>query len=466
MTIRTRFAPSPTGDLHIGGARTALFCWLFSKINQGDFVLRIEDTDLERSTQSSIDAILHSMEWLGLDYDEGPFYQTQRMDRYREIIDQLLASGHAYRCSCSRERLDELRETQRANGEKPRYDSHCREHQVSSDTPHVIRFKNPTTGLVTFNDFVRGEISVANSELDDLIIARSDGSPTYNFTVVVDDWDMNITHVLRGDDHINNTPRQINLLHALGAKLPLYGHVPMILGADGKRLSKRHGATSVLTYRDEGILPSALLNYLARLGWSHGDQELFSIDELIAAFNLNSLSRSPAIFDPEKLAWVNQHHMQTIPRDELMQHLTPFLTKNNTVISDNPAIDAVLELLIPRSKTLIELADQVHYFYHGPTQYAAHAAEKILTTNAAPVLQHVLTQLQDLNDWSADTLSELIKTCVASLGVKMKDVAQPLRVALTGDTNSPSINVTLHLIGQAACCERIQAAIEYIHSNA
>ena len=463
MTIRTRFAPSPTGDLHIGGARTALFCWLFAKISSGDFVLRIEDTDLERSTQSSIDAILHSMDWLGLDYNEGPFYQTKRMDRYREIIEQLLESGHAYRCSCSRERIDELREAQRANGEKPRYDGHCREQNIGDDVPHVIRFKNPSEGTVTFNDFVRGEITVANSELDDLIIARSDGTPTYNLTVVIDDWDMGITHVLRGDDHINNTPRQINLLKALGAELPLYGHVPMILGADGKRLSKRHGATSVLTYRDEGILPSALLNYLARLGWSHGDQELFTIDELIHAFNLNSLSRSPAIFDPEKLAWVNQHHMQTLPADELMQHLQPFLDKFGTVVTDKPAITEVLALLTPRSKTLIDLAEQVHYFYHAPTQYAEKAVQKILTADALPVLEHVLTQLQALNDWNPDALSTLVKNCVESLGVKMKLVAQPLRVALTGDTNSPSINVTLHLIGQAACCERITTAIGFIN---
>jgi glutamyl-tRNA synthetase len=465
MTIRTRFAPSPTGDLHIGGARTALFCWLYSKANQGDFILRIEDTDLERSTQSSIDAILQSMDWLELDYNEGPFYQTKRMDRYREVIEQLLASGHAYRCNCTRERIDELREKQRTAGEKPRYDGHCRDLNVDPSEPHVIRFRNPTEGVVSFDDIIRGTISVANSELDDLIIARSDGSPTYNLTVVVDDWDMGVTHAIRGDDHINNTPRQINLLKALGAELPLYGHVPMILGADGKRLSKRHGATSVLAYRDQGILPSALINYLVRLGWSHGDQELFTVDELIAAFSLKTINNSPATFDPDKLLWVNQQHMQSLPCEQLLPHLQPFLDNSGTVISDSPAIAEVIEQLAPRSKTLIELADQVRYFYHDPEQYTEKAAAKILTADALPVLEHVLQTLRELTNWNPDALSELVKACMENLGVKMKLVAQPLRVALTGDTNSPSINVTLYLIGQAACCRRLERAIESIQQK-
>jgi glutamyl-tRNA synthetase len=464
-TIRTRFAPSPTGDLHIGGARTALFCWLYSKANNGDFILRIEDTDLERSTQSATDAILESMQWLELDYNEGPFYQTKRMDRYQEVINQLLKSGHAYRCRCSAERLTELREGQRAAGEKPRYDGCCRDDNVAESEKHVVRFKNPTEGVVSFDDVVRGTISISNSELDDLVIARSDGSPTYNLTVVVDDWDMNVTHVVRGDDHINNTPRQINLLKALDAKLPLYAHVPMILGADGKRLSKRHGATSVLSYRDQGILPSALINYLVRLGWSHGDQELFTMDELITAFTLKPIGHSPAIFDPEKLLWVNQQHMQTLNCDQLLPHLTPFLKKNNTVVGESPAIKEVIEQLAPRSKTLIELADQAHCFYHDPKSYAEKAERKELTANSLPVLEHILQELSQLENWQTEAISAVVKESIDVLGVKMNKIAQPLRVALTGDTVSPSINITLHLVGQKACCRRIETAIEHIKAK-
>jgi glutamyl-tRNA synthetase len=460
-TIRTRFAPSPTGDLHIGGARTALFCWLYAKASNGDFVLRIEDTDLERSTQSSIDAILESMDWLKLDYNEGPIYQTKRMDRYREVIDQLLESGHAYRCNCSRERIDELREKQRAAGEKPRYDGHCRDKAIDASEQHVIRFKNPLDGEVSFDDIIRGTITVANCELDDLIIARSDGSPTYNLTVVVDDWDMKITHVIRGDDHINNTPRQINLLKALGAELPLYGHVPMILGADSKRLSKRHGATSVLAYREQGILPSALINYLARLGWSHGDQELFTVDELIAAFGLQAINNSPATFDPDKLLWVNQQHMQSMPCEQLLPHLQLFLGKANTSVTNSPAIADVIEQLTTRSKTLIELADQVRYFYHDPESYAEKAERKELTEASLPVLDYMLQELTQLADWSVDGIAAIVKDAMEALSIKMNKIAQPLRTALTGDTNSPSINVTLFLIGRKACCRRIETAIEH-----
>lgn len=464
-SVRTRFAPSPTGDLHIGGARTALFCWLYSKVNKGDFILRVEDTDLERSTQTATDAILESMEWLKLDYNEGPFYQTKRMDRYSEVINQLLDLGHAYRCNCSPERLTELRESQRAAGDKPRYDGCCRDKAVAETEKHVIRFKNPTEGAVTFDDIIRGNITVANCELDDLVIARSDRSPTYNLTVVVDDWDMKVTHVIRGDDHINNTPRQINLLNALGAELPLYGHVPMILGADGKRLSKRHGATSVLAYREQGILPSALINYLARLGWSHGDQELFSIKELIAAFSLKTINNSPATFDPDKLLWVNQQHMMTLNSDQVMPHLKPFLKKNGTKVTSSPAIADVIEKLAPRSKTLIELADQAHCFYHDPKSYAEKAEKKELTEAALPVLEHMLQELNQLDYWNTDAIGAVVKESIENLGVKMNKIAQPLRTALTGDTNSPSINVTMYLVGQKACCRRIETAIEHIRAK-
>jgi glutamyl-tRNA synthetase len=463
--IRTRFAPSPTGDLHIGGARTALFCWLYSKANHGHFILRIEDTDFERSSQGSIDTILESMKWLALDYDEGPFYQTKRMDRYHEVNTQLLESGLAYRCNCTPERLDQLRNKQREAFEKPRYDGFCREKNIPSTEKHVIRFKNPTVGVVTFEDIIRGTITIANAELDDLIIARSDGSPTYNLTVVVDDWDMGITHVIRGDDHINNTPRQINLLKALGAKLPLYGHVPMILGSDGKRLSKRHGATSVLAYRDQGILPSALINYLVRLGWSHGDQEIFTIQKLIQEFSLKPISRSPAVFDPEKLLWVNQQHMQLMSPQQLLLHLQPFLDENGTVVTEGPSIDEVIEQLTPRSKTLIELANQIQYFYQDPNKYDEKADQQILTAEALSIFQLVLTGLDELSDWSPDALATLIQGTVERLGVPMKGVAQPLRTALTGNTQSPSIHVTLHLIGKSASCRRIQKAIEHIRAK-
>lgn len=462
--IRTRFAPSPTGELHIGGARTALFCWLYSKANGGNFILRIEDTDLKRSTQPSIDAILDSMDWLQLDYNEGPFYQTQRMARYRDVIAKLLKDGHAYRCNCTPERLDDMRDKQRAAGEKPRYDGCCREQYVCETEKHVIRFKNPTDGAVTFDDVIRGPITVANSELDDLIIARSDGSPTYNLTVVVDDWDMKVTHVLRGDDHINNTPRQINLLKALGAELPFYGHLPMILGSDGKRLSKRHGATSVMAYCNQGILPSALINYLARLGWSHGDQEIFTVEELITAFDLKNINHSPAAFDPEKLLWVNQQHMQTMSAEQLLPHLQLFLNRNQTDITDQPPVAAVIEQLVPRSKTLVELADQMHNFYHDPKSYAEKAERKELTTNSQPVLEHMLQVLSQLESWNTETISAAIKDAIQSLGVKMNKIAQPLRTALTGDTDSPSINVTVYLIGQKACCRRIETAIEHIQT--
>jgi glutamyl-tRNA synthetase len=460
--IRTRFAPSPTGDLHIGGARTALFCWLHSRANQGDFILRIEDTDIERSTQAATDGIIESMAWLGLDYNQGPFYQSKRMGRYQEVITQLLESGSAYRCDCSPEKLTELRENQRAGGEKPRYDSCCRDKDLAGTDSHVIRFKNPTTGSVSFDDLIRGTITIANSELDDLIIARSDGSPTYNLTVVVDDWDMGITHVIRGDDHINNTPRQINLLNALKAKLPLYGHVPMILGADTKRLSKRHGATSVLAYREQGILPSALINYLVRLGWSHGDQELFTVDELIATFSLETINHSPAIFDPEKLLWVNQQHLLMLHTEELIPHLMPFLKKKAIVVQQNPPLEKIVEQLAPRSKTLIEMADQVHYFYHDPESYAEKAEKKELTDASLPVLEHMLQKLRQLDDWNTESLATTIKDSIETLGINMNKIAQPLRTAVTGDTNSPSIQVTLYLIGQKSCCRRIEVAIEHI----
>ncbi len=361
--VRTRFAPSPTGDLHIGGARTALFSWLFARKHQGTFILRIEDTDLERSTQASADLIIEAMRWLNLDYDEGPYYQSQRFDRYREVLQHMLQTGKAYRCYCSKDRLEKLREQQTAAGQKPRYDGHCRDLENIVDQPFVIRFRNPQYGVVTFNDMVRGPITISNAELDDLILARTDGTPTYNFVVVVDDWDMQITHVIRGDDHINNTPRQINILQVLGAQLPEYGHVPTILGSDGKRLSKRHGAAGVLEYQEAGFLPEALINYLVRLGWSYKDQEIFSREEMIKYFDIHSLQRSPAAFNPEKLAWLNQHYIKTLDKTIVAHALMHQLKKRNIDFIHGPPITEIVTMFAERAKTVSRNGRQFSLFF-------------------------------------------------------------------------------------------------------
>ncbi|WP_016606040.1 glutamate--tRNA ligase, partial [Yersinia pestis] len=356
MKIKTRFAPSPTGYLHVGGARTALYSWLFSRHLGGEFVLRIEDTDLGRSTQEAIDAIMDGMNWLNLDWDEGPYFQTKRFDRYNAVIDQMLDAGTAYRCYCSKERLEALREAQMANGEKPRYDGHCRDSQCThgADEPSVVRFRNPQEGSVIFDDKIRGPIEFSNQELDDLIIRRTDGSPTYNFCVVIDDWDMEITHVIRGEDHINNTPRQINILKALGAPVPEYAHVSMILGDDGKKLSKRHGAVGVMQYRDDGYLPEALLNYLVRLGWSHGDQEIFSIEEMTQLFTLDAVSKSASAFNTEKLQWLNHHYINSLPPEQVAVHLSWHVEQLGIDTRNGPELVEIVKLLGERCKTLKE----------------------------------------------------------------------------------------------------------------
>ena len=393
MTTRTRFAPSPTGYLHVGGARTALYAYLVARQQQGQFILRIEDTDVERSTAESVQAILDGMQWLGLDYDEGPFYQMQRMDRYAEVIQQLLDSGHAYRCYCTPEELDAMREQQRANNEKPRYDGRCRQRQDNpDDQPYVIRFKNPTDGMVAWDDLVKGRIEIANRELDDFIIARTDGTPTYNFTVVVDDWDMGITEVIRGDDHVNNTPRQINLFKALGAELPQYGHVPMILGEDGKRLSKRHGAVSVMQFRDMGYLPQALLNYLVRLGWSSGDQEVFGLEDMIKQFSLQNVSRSPAAFDSKKLNWLNQHYIKSLPVTQVAQALQWHYQQLDIDVAHGPDLVELIPLMAERVDTLQQLAEQTRYFYQDFAQFDETAAKKHLRPVAAEPLALVKPQ--------------------------------------------------------------------------
>ncbi|MSL87106.1 glutamate--tRNA ligase, partial [Escherichia coli] len=400
MKIKTRFAPSPTGYLHVGGARTALYSWLFARNHGGEFVLRIEDTDLERSTPEAIEAIMDGMNWLNLEWDEGPYYQTKRFDRYNAVIDQMLEEGTAYKCYCSKERLEALREEQMAKGEKPRYDGRCRhshEHHAD-DEPCVVRFANPQEGSVVFDDQIRGPIEFSNQELDDLIIRRTDGSPTYNFCVVVDDWDMEITHVIRGEDHINNTPRQINILKALKAPVPVYAHVSMINGDDGKKLSKRHGAVSVMQYRDDGYLPEALLNYLVRLGWSHGDQEIFTREEMIKYFTLNAVSKSASAFNTDKLLWLNHHYINALPPEYVATHLQWHIEQENIDTRNGPQLADLVKLLGERCKTLKEMAQSCRYFYEDFAEFDADAAKKHLRPVARQPLEVVRDKLAAITD--------------------------------------------------------------------
>lgn len=462
MTVVTRFAPSPTGYLHVGGARTALYSWLVAKAAGGKFVLRIEDTDRERSTQPAIDAILEGMAWLGLNWDEGPYYQTKRFDRYNHYIDKLLAEDKAYKCYCSTERLEKMRDEQMANGEKPRYDGHCRDNPNVSGDKYVVRFRNPQEGSVTFDDHIRGHIEFANTELDDLIIARSDGTPTYNFCVVIDDWEMNITHVVRGEDHINNTPRQINILQALGAPVPEYAHVSMILGDDGKKLSKRHGAVSVMQYRDDGYLPAAVLNYLVRLGWSHGDQEIFSVDEMIQLFSLDDVNKAASAFNTEKLNWLNQHYMKSLPVAQVVPYLQWHFTDQAIDVTKGPALEQLIPLMADRVKTLKEMASQSRYFYEEYDEFDADAAKKHLRPVAREALEAVQDRLASLTTWTAESIHAAIQQTADDLGVGMGKVGMPLRVAVTGSGNSPSLDATLELISQEQVVGRIARAISFI----
>ncbi len=464
---RTRFAPSPTGYLHIGGARTALFCWLFARKTRGAFILRIEDTDRERSTEASVQAILDAMAWLELDYDEGPYYQTERFDRYREVIDQLIEQGDAYYCSCSRERLDALREEQMKNRQKPRYDGHCRERGLKPGDAEnlVVRFRNPQQGEVVWNDLVKGEIRVRNEELDDLIIARSDGTPTYNLTVVVDDWDMNISHVIRGDDHVNNTPRQINIFKALKADIPHYAHVPMILGEDGKRLSKRHGAVSVMQYRDAGYLPEALLNYLVRLGWSHGDQELFTREEMIEYFALEDINRAPSTFNPEKLDWINQQYLKSASLDRIVALVRERLERIGVEVDEDLDLSPIVDLYRERVKTINELADAIRYVFEDFEDYDPKAAKKVLKPAAREPLQLLLERLSQLEEWRAESIHDVIRAITEELDVGMGKVGQPLRVATTGGSFSPPIDLTVEMIGRERSLRRLEAAIRWIEVN-
>ena len=462
--IKTRFAPSPTGYLHVGGARTALYSWLYSRHNKGEFVLRIEDTDLERSTQPAIDAIMDGMNWLNLNWDEGPYYQTKRFDRYNQVIDQMLSAGTAYRCYCSKERLEQLREDQMAKGEKPRYDGCCRggNHNHSADEPHVVRFLNPQEGSVIFDDKIRGPIEFSNQELDDLIIRRTDGSPTYNFCVVIDDWDMEITHVIRGEDHINNTPRQINILKALGAPVPEYAHVSMILGDDGKKLSKRYNAVSVMQYRDDGYLPEALLNYLVRLGWSHGDQEIFTIDEMIEHFTLEAISKSASAFNTDKLLWLNHHYINTLPAEKVAVHLDWHIKQQNIDTSNGPSLVELIKLLGERCKTLKEMAESCHYFYVDFDTFEETAAKKHLRPVARQPLEVVRDKLSAITEWTAENVHQAIQDTANELEVGMGKVGMPLRVAVTGTGQSPGLDVTVHAIGKTRSVARINKALDFI----
>jgi len=468
MTVRTRFAPSPTGYLHVGGARTALFCYLYARRHGGEFVLRIEDTDLERSTAESVNAIMEGMTWLGLDYDEGPFFQTQRFERYQQVIDELLDKGLAYRCDCPKERLDKLRDTQMAAKIKPRYDGHCRGRSVSPETAHVVRFANPVDGAVVVDDLIRGRVPFANGELDDLIIRRSDCSPTYNLTVVVDDADMEITHVIRGDDHLNNTPRQVNILRALGQEPPRYAHVPMILGPDGTRLSKRHGAVSVVSYRDQGYLPEALLNYLVRLGWSHVDQEVFSLDEMIELFDIADVNKAASSFNRDKLDWLNQHYIQHDDPKRIARLLSPHMGHIGIDPSDGPDLVEVVTAQAARAKTLTELAEISAFCYLDFDDYEPAAAKKHLRPAAREPLERLRAELDmlALQDWQPETLHHVVERVASELDVNMGKVAQPLRVAIVGRAASPGIDVTLQLVGKDATLRRIDKALAFIEARA
>lgn len=464
MKIRTRFAPSPTGYLHIGGARTALFSWLYARHHGGAFVLRIEDTDLERSTPESVNAILEGMSWVGLEYDEGPFYQTKRFDRYEAVIQKLLDEDKAYHCYCSKDELTAMREEQKAKKLKPRYDGRCRHRKGSAPegVNPVVRFKNPLEGAVLIDDLTKGRVTIQNNELDDLIIARGDGSPTYNLTVVVDDLEMDITHVIRGDDHLNNTPRQINILKALGADIPAYAHLPMILGADGSRLSKRHGAVSVMQYREEGYLPEALLNYLARLGWSHGDQEVFSIDEMIELFNVEKVNKAAAAFNPEKLLWLNQQYIKDSKPEHIAHHLSWHLGQRNIDPSVGPELLEVVKTLQERSKTLVEMADNCRMFYEDFEAYDEKAAKKNFKSAIQIPLQEFRDNLSRLPDWQQQTIHGLIeKTCEVH-DLKLGKLAQPIRVAVAGCAVSPPIDITLKLLGKEKVLLRLDRALSYI----
>ena len=468
MTVKTRFAPSPTGYLHVGGARTALYSWLFAKNQGGEFVLRIEDTDFERNSQEAVDAILEGMQWMGMEWDEGPYFQSKRFDRYNEMVDKLLAEDKAYKCYASKELLDEIRAEQEANKEMARYDANhpkvvAANAAAKEGDACVIRFRNPKEGSVVFDDQIRGRIEIANSQLDDLIIRRTDGAPTYNFVVVVDDWDMGITHVVRGEDHINNTPRQINIYEALGAPVPTFAHCAMILGDDGAKLSKRHGAVSVMQYRDEGYLPNALNNYLVRLGWSHGDQEIFSQEEMINLFSLDAISKSASAFNTEKLLWLNNHYIKTSEPEYVAKYLQWHLDEQKIDTANGPAITEVIKLVGERCNTLIELAEQSRYFYEDFSEFEAGAAKKHLRGVAKGPLELALAKVEALEEFTTANIKDgVIAAVCEELEIGMGKIGMPLRVAVTGGGQSPSVDAVMELVGKERVIARIKMALEFI----
>lgn len=466
MTVRTRFAPSPTGNLHVGSVRTALYSWLYARNRGGEFILRIEDTDQERSTQEATQVILDSMHWLGLDYDAGPFYQAERFAKYREVAEQLVNQGLAYRCYCSKERSAELREKQLANKEKPRYDGCCRDKNLPAPRdgqPFVIRFKNSLEGAVEFEDQVLGHLSFQNSELDDLVIIRTDGFPTYNFCVVVDDLDMKITHVIRGADHVNNTPRQINIFRAFQAEPPIFAHLPMILGNDGKLLSKRHGAVSLLQYKDDGFLPEALLNYLVRLGWSHGDQEIFSMAEMIKLFDIKDINKAAAAFDPEKLLWLNRHYIKALDPEVVAAYLAPIMQELKINYQDGPSLADLVVGLRERAETLREMALKSRCFYEEFADYQEDA-KRHLKPEIVPFIAVLQQKLAELDVWTDENLHQIIDDIAKQFDLKLGKVAQPIRVAITGTTVSPPLNTTIRLLGKQRTIKRIDRVLLYINA--
>ncbi|MGH8320013.1 MAG: glutamate--tRNA ligase [Steroidobacteraceae bacterium] len=461
MTVVTRFAPSPTGMLHVGGVRTALYSWLYARRTGGKFILRVEDTDRERSTEEAVRVILDGMAWLGLNTDEGPYYQSHRFDRYRAVLAEMLATGNAYHCYCTKEELDAMRAEQLARKEKPRYTSRCRDRQEPRPgVAPVVRFRNPLEGTVVVDDLIHGPVTFQNAELDDLIIARSDSTPTYNFSVVVDDRDMGITHVIRGDDHLNNTPRQMNMLCALGATVPVYAHVPMILGPDGTKLSKRHGAVSVLQYEEEGYLPDALLNYLVRLGWSHGDQELFSREEMIAAFDIRNVNKAASAFNPEKLLWLNQQHMMRAQPSALVPYLRSQLRRLGLECDDQRLLEGVILAQRERAKTLKEMAQNSRFFFTDSVEIDPKAGAKHLSGAGLEMLAKVRERLGALPEWTAAALHGALNDLATALGAGLGKIAQPVRVAVTGTAVSPPIDATLELLGRERALARIDEALK------
>ena len=460
--IKTRFAPSPTGYLHIGGARTALFNWLYARHFGGTFVLRIEDTDQARSTGESIKAILDSMKWLGLDWDEGTYYQSQRLDLYRQLAVKLVKEGCAYYCECSPEMLEEKRKAAMSEGKNPVYDGTCREKNLRAAENTVIRFRSPESGITTVNDLIKGSIDFQNTEPDDFIISRIDGYPTYNFAAVADDISMGITHVIRGDDHVNNTPKQINLYKALGYEHPCFAHVPMILGEDRSRLSKRHGAVSVTAYRDMGYLPEAMINYLVRLGWSHGDQEIYSREELVKYFNLDTVGKSSAVFNPEKLLWLNYHYIKESTSKRLFDEMKPFWRNLNLRIKDEAFAMLVIDDLKSGSKTLLEIAESGNFYFNDDIQYNAEAADQHLTGNIVSYLSTIAEKLPLLEPYSKEAINAFFKSFANENGISFKLISQPLRVALTGRTASPGLDQVMYTLGRERVIHRLEKAVKYI----